>query len=89
MVQSRDAFDNPASVPAETSLQLVATPKRGVTFYARPGCKGAPITRASIPASGDSASFYFKVQAPQTVNIAATLGAVTASQDVVIASARP
>jgi hypothetical protein len=88
-VQTRDAFDNPASVLVETPVQLLAAPKSGVTFYARPDCKGAPVTSTSIPASGNSASFYFQGRLPRTVNLAATLGAVTASQDVVITSARP
>jgi hypothetical protein len=87
-LQPRDAFDNPASVPAETSVELLATPKGGVTFYARSDCKGAPITSASIPAGGDSASFYFKGRLPRTVTIAATLGVVTASQELVIAPAK-
>ena len=88
-MQARDAFDNPASVPAATSVQLLATPAGGVTFYERPDCKGAAITRATLPASADSASFYFKGRRPRTVNIAATLGTATVGQDTVLTPARP
>ena len=88
-VQARDAFDNLASVAAKTPVQLLATPAGGVTFYVRPDCTGATITRTSIPAGGNSASVYFKSRLPRTVAIAAALGTGSATQDAVITSARP
>ena len=88
-VQARDAFDNPASVPATTSVQLLATPAGGVTFHERPDCKGAAITWATLPATTDSAIFYFKGRRPRTVSIAATLGTITVTQDTVLTPARP
>ena len=86
--QARDALDNPASVPAQASVQLVATPKGSVTFYQRPGCQGAKVTRTSIPAHGDSTSFYFKSRLPRRVTIAVGLGSDYASQEAVITPGR-
>ena len=86
-VQSRDAFDNPAKVSAATSIQLLAPPARSVTFYAKPDCKGAAMTATSIPADGDSATFYFKGRLARTVAITAALGAASVSQDEIITPA--
>jgi hypothetical protein len=83
-VQALDAFGNPASIAAATPVELLSTPAGGVKFFERPDCTGAAITRASLPASGSSASFYFKGRRAGTVVITATLGAGSASQDAVI-----
>jgi hypothetical protein len=88
-LQAKDAFDNPASVAAETPIQLVAKPTGGVSFYAHPDCTGTAATAASIPANGNSTSFYLKGRRAGTVAISATLAAGSASQDAVITSDRP
>jgi hypothetical protein len=88
-VQTRDAFDNPASVRAETFVQLQANPAKGIKLYARPDCTGPVITRAPIAASGNSTSVYFKASRPGTVALNAVLGMSTATQDTVITSSAP
>ena len=88
-VQLQDAFGNRARVEVETSLQLLATPPGSVNFYAEPGCTGAAMTAASIPANGDSAVFFFKGRVARTAAITAALGAASVGQDEVIAPAQP
>jgi hypothetical protein len=85
-VQMRDAFDNPANVRAETSLQFVANPAKGIKLYGRPDCTGPVISAAPIAAGSNSASLYFKAARPGTVALTVTLGTVNASQDAVITS---
>ena len=88
-VQTRDAFDNPANVASETSVQLQTKPAKGIKLYARPDCTGPVVTRAAIAAGGNSTSIYFKGSRPGTVTLTAALGMTSATQDAAITSSGP
>jgi hypothetical protein len=79
-VQSQDAFGNSSNVASTTTVNLSASPAAGFTFYSNPASCSAgagTITSVSIPASSNSASFYFKGNTAGGVTVTAAAGGFT------------
>jgi hypothetical protein len=79
-VQVRDAFDNPAPVPASTQIDLSSDSSGGMVFYSDATCD-TPVTFVTMPTGQNSASFYFKDSVAETVTItASSTGLASATQ---------
>lgn len=86
-VQSRDSFDNPRTVAANTTVSLSAAPAAGFTFYSDAGCTVA-VAAVTIAAGTDSASFYARgLTAGAVVVTASATGLNPATQTVTVVAA--
>lgn len=88
-VQSRDSFDNPRAVAANTAVNLGAVPAAGVTFFSDAAC-ATPATSVTLLAGTNTVSFYVRggtAGAPQATATAAGLN--PASQTVTVNAAPP
>ncbi|MFL5346804.1 MAG: MopE-related protein [Hyalangium sp.] len=88
-VQLQDSFGNAATVSADTTMGLTASPPDGFQFFSSAGCGGAPVTSLPLLTGSGSASFYFMGTRSGTVAVTASVGAISKSQNETINPAAP
>jgi hypothetical protein len=89
-VQSRDSFNNPSSVSANTTVTLGANPSSGVTFYSNSGCSTV-ITSVQINNNANtSGSFYVRATQAGSVSLSGTSAPLApAAHDMTVSPAPP
>lgn len=88
-VQFLGADDTLKTVKADTPLALSATPSEGFQFFTDEGCTGTPVTAVAVPASANSASFYFKGARVGPATLSASTGSLSGSQEVTLTPTPP
>lgn len=72
-VESQDSFNNPSTVPTNTTLSLGGT--GGLTYYSTSDCSGGPITSVSLLTGTSQAGFYFRTNTSGTPSINVSVSA--------------
>ncbi len=88
-VQTRDSFDNPRTVAANTAVTLAALPAAGFTFYSDVGCTLA-VGSVTILSGTDNINFYARGLSAVPVQVTASATGVNpATQTVTVTPAAP
>ncbi|MEW5737941.1 MAG: hypothetical protein AB1938_03390 [Myxococcota bacterium] len=87
-VQSRDSFDNPRAVAANTAVSLSAVPPTGVTFFSDAACT-TPAASVTLLAGTDSVSFYVRGGSAGATQVTATAAGLNPATQAVTVNAAP